>query len=144
MISKLYLTLGLVVLTFVAASTIEPASAAPSTTTAHGAAPGSGLAIGGPQTMRINGPAVCNCTSSDAELSVCHSETVEIALGSQILTVTTGQSASTCATQTVPPGTCLYFRYVFICRHTGFFGGWHCDLNSSGLHDRPSDPKTDC
>lgn len=98
---------------------------------------------GGSVTVHAPGTALCNCTDSSARMSLCHSEEVEVRIGSQVLNVSTQQSASSCVSQTVPPGECRYFRYNFTCTHS-FWGGWDCHPESTSLEDRPADDKTDC
>ena len=98
--------------------------------------------VGQTAALSGNGPAVCNCTSSPATLQVCHSHTVGLRIGTDTIHVETGQSTSTCASQEAPPASCLYFRYNFECTPTFF--GWHCDLVSTGLWDRPATAQTDC
>jgi hypothetical protein len=88
------------------------------------------------------GPANCNCTDTDADLQVCHSKSVSVRVGGSSVSVQTGLSEGTCAGQTVPPGTCIYYQYNFVCKKS-FWVGWNCSLKSTVLKSRATDD-TDC
>ena len=139
MISRILTALTLCALTLTGSGSLHAATAG----SAGGSSP-KGPTFGHEQTVSVNGPAVCNCTGTDAELSVCHSETVGITFGSSSFSVSTGQSSSSCASQTAAPGECLFLRYTFRCSYRGVFSGWECHLLSTGLHSRPADSKVDC
>jgi len=137
MIRKTLAILGLVAATVVGGSQLGPAAnAAPNAPAAPALAP--------KQTIKANGPALCNCTSANASLSVCHSEEVTVRVGGSVLSASTGQSSSSCGSQTVAPGNCIFFRYSFECLYRGVFFGWECHHTSSGLRERPAHPKNDC
>jgi hypothetical protein len=96
--------------------------------------------------VRVDGPKTCNCTDTDASVQVCHSVDFKVTVGnSQVITVATGQSNTTCITQTVPANTCVWIRYRFeCCRHETWLGtSWSCSQPTSGLHSAPATP-ADC
>ena len=72
----------------------------------------------------------CNCTGGPADVEICHSETVEITVGGDVGSASTGKSTEACITQEKEHGECLYWRYVFECCHS-FWGGWSCTLMES-------------
>jgi hypothetical protein len=100
------------------------------------ATPTSGTSSG---TFRANadGPSNCNCTGSDAQLTVCHVTHVTVTVNSAVGNFGTGQSESNCGSQTVPDGYCIYYRYNFECE-PGFFWTWSCWYVGSGLKSRPA------
>jgi hypothetical protein len=105
--------------------------------TAPWAAAGVGtVATGGHLRAQADGPANCNCSGSEAELSVCHVSRIDVRVGTAELNVQTGQSESTCGSKTVPDGTCIYYRYNFDCER-GWFR-WHCVFIGTGLKERPA------
>ncbi len=96
------------------------------------------------RTIRVNsdGPSNCNCSGSDAELSVCHVEHIDVRIGGSTINVNTGQSDSSCGSKTVPDGRCIYYRYNFACER-GLFWGWECWFVGTGLKERPA-TENDC
>lgn len=83
-----------------------------------------------------NGIANCNCTKTAAELQVCMSRTIEIEVSpGKYITITTGFSEQNCATQSVPPGECIYYQYNSSCTNS-FWWGWECKLTSTGVKSR--------
>ena len=74
----------------------------------------------------VKTPPTCNCTGANAAVQLCHKEEIEVQVGGSSYTVSTGQSSSSCTTQTLANGECLYYRYIFECKPT--FWGWNCEL----------------
>ena len=81
---------------------------------------------------------VCNCTGAPAEVEVCHSQSVTIQVGGSPLTVSTGQSSSSCVSQQVDHGGCLAWRYIFDCCYN-WWTGWKCTLRESQARSATSD-----
>ena len=121
--------LGTLVLTAVAA--FIPAGVASS---GSPIAPTSSVRDGGWGEYHVNGPATCNCNEVAEEHEVCISSTVEVSVGSSVVTVKTGVSEGTCAKKTLAPGECLYYIYNFKCKN-GFWG-YTCKYQSAGTHTR--------
>lgn len=83
-----------------------------------------------------NGISNCNCTKNPAELQVCMSRTIQIEVSDgKFITITTGYTEENCATQTVPPGECIYYQYNSSCTHS-FWSGWSCKLTSTSVKSR--------
>lgn len=97
--------------------------------------------------FHVEGPATCNCTQDPATFQICHKESVEVNVGSGgPITVSTGQSTSTCVTQEIPAGRCDFYVYNVVCvrvTHWFFFTSWECWVESSALHTRQARP-ADC
>lgn len=72
---------------------------------------------------------VCNCTGAPGTIEICHEESVDVTIGSDVVSVKTGKSSSSCFSQRKENGECLYWRYVFSCCE-GFWG-WSCTLTQS-------------
>ena len=87
-------------------------------------------------TYTSNGPSNCNCTSEEAELTVSVGKTVTVTVGDKSFKISSGSSSGQSGTQTVPPGKCIYYRYVFT-KEPGWFGGW-C-FKSASLKCREAD-----
>lgn len=89
------------------------------------------------------GPKTCNCTSSDATLSICDSDEVTVSVGGGgPIEVSTGHSTSSCSEQTVPGGTCIWKCYKIACE-PGWIG-WNCTATgASALKNGPAGPD-DC
>lgn len=81
---------------------------------------------------------VCNCTGAPATVEICHAETVAITIGGTPVSVKTGHSSTSCASQTQDHGECLFWRYVFDCCY-GFWSGWTCKLRETQLHTSTTD-----
>ena len=93
---------------------------------------------GGNGHYHSKGMANCNCTNAPAELGVCHAEKIDVKVGDgDTISVSTGLTTTSCATQTTPPGQCIYYQYNFVCE-TSFWFFWSCDLVSTGLKSRPA------
>ncbi|MCC6406617.1 MAG: hypothetical protein IT453_05605 [Planctomycetes bacterium] len=71
----------------------------------------------------------CNCTDSEATLSICDTDSVTVTLGGSPLTVATGHTSSSCASQKVPGGTCIWKCYKIAC--TSFLGFWSCSATGA-------------
>ncbi|MCK6446819.1 MAG: hypothetical protein L6Q99_10540 [Planctomycetes bacterium] len=118
-----------VVLSVSAAFLSNAANAAP----LGGAAPG-----GGGLYSWACGPKTCNCTTSDATLSICDSDEVSVDVGGgSPITVSTGHSTSSCSEQTVPGGMCIWKCYKFVCESHWY--GWTCSpTGASALKNGPA------
>jgi hypothetical protein len=93
-------------------------------------------------TYHSNGVSNCNCTKSPAELQVCMTRTIEIEVSpGKFITITTGFSETNCATQTVPPGECIYYQYNATCSDHWY--GWECKLTSTAVKSRKTNDN-DC
>lgn len=110
---------------------------APAPTKAAAAGPSNASPSPGGRALVISdSAATCNCTGGEATLSVCHVSSVNVNVGGDVVNVQTGQSSSSCASTTVPPRRCLYFRYLVQCDYRGFWGGWDCHLVSTNARCR--------
>ena len=95
---------------------------------------------GGSGEYHTNGPATCNCLeegedpNSTEKHTVCASKSVDISVGTDVITVKTGLSETTCAEKDLKPGTCLYYEYNAECKH-GFWG-WSCEFVSASAKTR--------
>lgn len=70
---------------------------------------------------------VCNCTTGPGTMQICESTTAEVSVGNTVVTASTGGTSTNCFSQTVQPGQCLGWRYVFdCCRTPGLFGTFRC------------------
>jgi hypothetical protein len=114
-----------------------------------GASPGATATAAGPSAqsrgnlkVHADGPSNCNCTGSDAQLTVCHVTNIDVSIGGSTINVSTGQSDSSCGSKTVPDGRCIYYRYNFECERT-IFWGWDCWFVGTGLKERPA-TEDDC
>ena len=87
-------------------------------------------------TYTSNGPSNCNCTSAEAELTVSVGKTVTVTVGDSSFNISTGTQSGQSGSQTVPPGKCIYYQYVFT-KEPGLFGGW-C-FKSAALKCRQAD-----
>ena len=91
--------------------------------------------------VRVAGPANCNCTGGDAKLTVCHVSKVDVRSGGATMSVSTGQSESSCGSKTVPDGQCIYYQYNFSCEKTWIFVD--CWFVGTGLKQRDATER-DC
>lgn len=83
------------------------------------------------------GPKSCNCTTADANLSICDTDTVTVTVGDKPLTISTGHSTGSCSSQTVPGGACIWKCYKLSCS-SGWFG-WSCKATgASALKSGPA------
>ena len=101
----------------------------------------------------------CNCSSLDVDIEICHEEFVVVSFavgggianpsggagGGRALGTSTGKSSGTCASATVPPGMCIWWRYGFeCCPENGlFFTHWACTPTGASIHSGPATPD-DC
>lgn len=85
----------------------------------------------------------CNCTKNNAELQVCMARTIQIEVSpGKFITITTGFTEQNCATQSVPPGECIYYQYNSSCSYD-WWNGWSCKLTSTSLKTRKA-TQADC
>jgi hypothetical protein len=74
-------------------------------------------------TYHSQGPSNCNCTNREAELTVSVGKTVTVTVGDGSFKISSGSSSGQSGSQTVPPGKCIYYEYIFT-KEPGWFGGW--------------------
>jgi len=99
-------------------------------------------------------PKICNCTSGEVELQICHqskvtvTKSVDFNLGSLVGSFTGGWSSveqtgqSTCATSKLKPGSCQFFEYTYNCVYETYwfsaFNSKDCTLATTVLKEVPA------
>lgn len=69
-------------------------------------------------------PPICNCLPNPGVITICHETGVELKIGTEFFSASTGQSASECFTYTLDTGDCVIWCYSFQCCKKKY--GWLC------------------